>query len=271
MPTQPRITPADEPTLRLIVLGASNVHLGLRHLVAVARELHGGPVEFLLAPGHGRSYGRDSSIPGRTLPGILQCGLWQALETLPERPTVALITDVGNDLLYGRTPARTLDWVSRCIDQLVARDAQIRITELPIANLETLGEFRFRLFRQIFFPRAKFSLAEISDRARCLNEGLSNLAKSMPRQPIALPSNWYGMDPIHFRWQQRSHVWRTLLSPLPQATGEPNTNHKTVTLRPLEWPRLWAAAPEKRLVFGFQRQSRQPAVRLADGSTIALY
>jgi hypothetical protein len=86
---------------RIVALGASNLTRGFQTVVATARSMAGPRAEVVAALGHGRSYGMASRLMVRTLPGILQSGLWHQLEVLPPAPTRALVTDVGNDVLYG--------------------------------------------------------------------------------------------------------------------------------------------------------------------------
>ena len=86
---------------RVVLLGASNLTKGIGTVVETACRTWGQPLEVHAALGHGRSYGRTTSLLGRQLPGILECGLWPALERTPGVPTAALVTDIGNDLLYG--------------------------------------------------------------------------------------------------------------------------------------------------------------------------
>src|SRR5947207_14876376 len=86
---------------RVVALGASNLTRGLRIVVSTARQTWGPDIEIFGALGHGRSYGADSRVFVRRLPGILQSGLWRDLAARPPVPTRALVTDVGNDILYG--------------------------------------------------------------------------------------------------------------------------------------------------------------------------
>src|SRR5215470_11156849 len=91
---------------RVVALGASNLTRGLQTVVATSRSTWGPRVELLGAMGHGRSYGMASSLFIRTLPGILQSGLWRQLDALPPVPTHALITDVGNNIAYDASPGQ---------------------------------------------------------------------------------------------------------------------------------------------------------------------
>jgi hypothetical protein len=93
---------------RVVALGASNLTRGFHEVVSASRAAWGPDVQILAALGHGRSYGARSRLLTRRLPGILDSGLWPALEAMPAVPTRALVTDVGNDILYGYPPAQTL-------------------------------------------------------------------------------------------------------------------------------------------------------------------
>src|SRR5262249_46912085 len=84
---------------RVVLLGASNLTLGIGTVLGSAANVWGSPLEVLAALGHGRSYGRATSVMGRQLPGIRECGLWPALGVDGQLPTAALVTDIGNDVL----------------------------------------------------------------------------------------------------------------------------------------------------------------------------
>ena len=96
------------PIGRVVALGASNLTRGFQTVVATSRAEWGPNVEVLAALGHGRSYGVPSRLVVRTLPGILESGLWHGLESRPEVATRGLVTDVGNDILYGSSAEQTL-------------------------------------------------------------------------------------------------------------------------------------------------------------------
>ncbi|RPI77043.1 MAG: hypothetical protein EHM45_10680 [Desulfobacteraceae bacterium] len=55
----------------MVLLGASNLTLGFPWVVKLAQELNGDSIEIWAALGYDRSYGRQSRVLGRVLPGIL--------------------------------------------------------------------------------------------------------------------------------------------------------------------------------------------------------
>ena len=235
--------------------------------MATARSLTGGPVEMHFAMGHGRSYGAWSSVPGRSLPGITQCELWAALPGLTPAPTVALITDVGNDLLYNVEPHSLVDWVSDCCDQLAAVGAEIVLTELPIANLSTLGSTRYQLFRTVWFPRCRLSLAEMSQRAKNVNEGLHRIAQRPEVTIKPLLAEWYGFDPIHIRVPQYFVAWKKILEDA-QSCAMPTAVQRVSLLKRYE---LFVATPAHRKLLGISRRRKQPSCTLSDGTSISFF
>src|SRR5882724_9649210 len=104
------------PTRRVILLGASNLTRSFPRVIETVRRTWREPIEIMVAMGHGRSYGQDSVVLGRKISGIFPCALWRDLQNRAPLPTTALITDIGNDFLYGVTPDRLFEWVEGCFD-----------------------------------------------------------------------------------------------------------------------------------------------------------
>lgn len=263
-PLVPLSSPA-APQLRAVLLGASNLQVSLPAVVNHLRRAAGGPVEVLAASGHGRSYGAWSRyLFVRRLPGIAACGLWAALAGRPPLPTVALLTDVGNDLAYGETPETIARWIEDCLEGLERLGADTVCTLLPLASLEKMSRLRYYAARSILFPGRGVSWQTLMARARELDDRLRALARERGTCLVEPEAAWYGIDPIHFRRSRRREVWDRILSewPVGRPAGEPSRQ----TLRGLSSLR----AEEVRL-FGIQRWNRQPALLLADGTTVALY
>ena len=130
--------PPRGPARRIILLGASNVARGISALTGTARAIWGQPLEVFAAFGRGRSYGLPSRVLVRELSGIVQCGLWDAVGRRDRLPTAALVTDIGNDLIYGRSVDEIAQWVDTCLARLNALEARTVVTGLPIDNLASL-------------------------------------------------------------------------------------------------------------------------------------
>lgn len=255
-------------TRRVVLLGASNLSQGISTVVEIVQNIHRQPVAVLAAAGFGRSYGIDSCVLGRTLPGIIHCGLWQALSQQTETPTAALITDIGNDILYGVEVPQILDWVHTVVDRLRQAQARICLTLLPPIEPAALSQVRFRFFRTIFFPGCQLTRDEVLGRAGELHDRLHELCISWGVRMQAQRPAWYGLDPIHIRRQHRRHAWREILS---------GWSDEAVPQVPLargslsRWMYLQTRRPHRRTFFGIRQSAEQPSVKLRDGTTISFY
>lgn len=249
---------------RLVALGASNLSLGLETALSTARGAWGPAVEVLAANGYGRSYGAASSIAGRTLPGILQSGLWNELGRRPEGLTRGLIADVGNDILYGFSPAQILAWVEEAIDRLLAHTRDVIITDLPAHRVRRLSRSQFLFFRTLFFPPSRVSRDEAFARVDEVNRGLARLAADHGLRLVHLRSEWYDFDPIHFRPAIWPEAWREIL------LGEESAAFST-PFSPLEWARLHTLPPDRRWFFGVEQATPQSGRRLRRGGRLWLY
>ena len=254
---------------RVVLLGASNLALSFPLVVRQLAAGLPGPLEIFGAFGHGRSYCTWSRVLFRGLPGIDRCGLWADLErAVAEQParTLALVSDVGNDLIYGSVPDVIERRVEQCLATLAEHGAEIVMTRIPLASVERLSALRFHATKTIFFPRTRVSWPTMLERARTMDRTLAELAVRYSARAIAQPLAWYGFDPIHIRYRQRPAAWRTIFS------GWPSYGASDVSARwsARESVRLRLAAPAERLLFGRRQLRPQPSL-ISNGLTLRLY
>jgi hypothetical protein len=255
------------PINRMVLLGASNVARAFPCLVEVASQLSGRRLEILAALGHGRSYGMRSRFLLRELPGIVECGLWSELDRRPTAPTAALVTDVGNDLLYGVPVPQIASWVESCLDRLRSAGARIVLTALPLCTIERISPKQYLMLRSILIPRCRLPRDTVLDRARQLDRRLRDMAHKHEIALVEHRPEWYGFDPIHLRRRSFPTAWPEILS-----VWVNRAPPSAATLLSL-WHRLRLRLlpPERRWLLGRERYCMQPAGRLPNGTTIALY
>ena len=249
---------------RVVAVGASNLTRGFHAIVATARSVWGPDVEVLAALGHGRSYGSPSTFLARSLPGILQSGLWRQLESQPPAATRALVTDVGNDIMYGCPPAQILEWVDECVARLQRTTPDVVMTGLPHAATGGLPRGQYLLFRSVFFPRCRLALDETMRIGAEVDDGLQQIAASRGASFVRLKPEWYGLDPIHIRPGMWREAWQEILC------GE----HQTVAGRRAtrrEALRLYCLLPEQASFLGRERRTPQRGVALRRGGRVWLY
>ncbi len=247
---------------RVVALGASNLTRGFRTVVAAARAEWGPEVQVLAALGHGRSYGAPSRVIVRTLPGILESGLWRKLDSLPALRTRALVADIGNDILYGISAGRILAWVEETLHRLQRVTQDIVLTDLPLAGIRRLSQARFLVFRSIMFPFCRLPLGQVVEIAERVNAGLAELAIASGVRLFRLDPAWYGLDPIHFRPSVLRSAWEEILDAR-------STDHRRSSLP--EGLRLFLMPPEHRWMIGVEQFRPQSGVALLSGGRVWLY
>jgi len=252
------------------VLGASNVTRGVTPLFAAARQAWGAPLEVLIAAGHGRSFGRTSHVLGRALPPIVDCELWADWKSRADAPTAALITDIGNDILYGVDVPVIAAWIDQCLERLCASTQHVVLVELPLQRIARLRRATFVLFRTLLFPRSRMTLEAARSGANQLNLQVRALARRHNCVLVEPHLDWYGVDPIHIQRRFYRRAWAMMLAGW--STRDELTNpvsNPAVDLR-TGWALPWSRPHYQRL-WGIERRCPQPAVRFADGSTASFY
>jgi len=246
---------------RVVALGASNLTLGFPALLSIARGAWGSQIEVVAALGHGRSYGARSRVAFRRLPGILESGIWSALESRPHAATRALVTDVGNDILYGFSAQQTLEWVAEAVRRLSRFTRDVVLTDLPLASIRRLSTPTYLAFRSLLVPSCRLTLAQVLDRAERVSEGLASLAVATDSRFVRLDPGWYGLDPVHIRRSARREAWRQIVGEHP-AASEGFMGERV---------RLHLLPPERRWLFGVEQFTAQTGAALRSGGTVWSY
>ncbi len=257
---------ASWPARRAILLGASNLVRNISAVVGTAQNAWGRPLDLMIAAGHGRSFGMTSCVLGRYLPSILRCGLWDELAARPPAETAALITDVGNDVLYGATVEQIAGWVERCLQRLSGVASRVVLTQLPLESVSRLGSARFILLRSVLFPRSRLQLADALAMSAELDERLVALAQEYGTAVVRPDHGWYGWDPIHIRPRHSGAAWPLILS---SWRDEGQVERAAASWR--QWIMLRRCRPLYRRLCGVEQRQAQPAARLRDGSLVSFY
>lgn len=272
---EPPLMNAERPPAMtaVAVLGASNVSRGLSRLVATLAARPGGPADLFVAAGHGRSYGANSRVWMRRLPSILGCGLWRGLDRQgfgadTRRPGTlhALVTDVGNDLLYGFPVDQVAGWVREGVSRLAARGATIAITRLPLESIDRVGAVRYRLLRTLYVPGCPLSLEELKQAATRLDAALVGIARDAGVAIIDQPGEWYALDAIHVRRRRLDELWGRACDAwgLAAAASAPRASVA-------RWATVGSQTAEVRSLAGAMLFTPQPVLRPPGGPRLFLY
>jgi len=257
--------PASRDTV--VLLGASNLARGISTVVEAARHTCGRPLDLFTAMGHGRSYGQTSSVLGRRLPGILQSEIWEALGARSHQQVLALVTDIGNDLLYNVPVPEIASWIDQCLERLSSLNARMILTRLPMETLSGLTPSRFRFFRTILFPQNRYDLATALRLAAELDGLIGEIADRHGATLVVPAKDWYGIDPIHLKWSAWGRAWPRILAHWKRPLGTPELVQGSFS----QWLYLRTRTPSQRCILGWQQNRSQPSAWLSDGSTVAAY
>lgn len=255
--------------VRAIVLGASNVALGLPVVVEAAEACLPGPVEMVCAGGHGRSYGRFSRALFRGLPGILEAGLWRWLDQSTTDGTTSVrsfvvLTDIGNDLIYGRSPEVVLGFVEQAVDRCPG-DARVILVLPPMCRLRELDALSVALVAKLFFPLRPVEPQRLIEASLDLSEGLHRLARERDLMTVTPQRSWYGTDPLHIRRRARRAAWYSIFQSFDEAVCDTTRVARARSLRSrLLRPEVWT-------LLGVDLGASQPVLTKPDGGDLWLF
>jgi hypothetical protein len=254
------------PAQRVVILGASNAAIGISDAIESGWRTFGQPLDIMSAMGFGRSYGKRSCVLGRSLVGILDCGLWQDLAERPPTTTTAVVMDIGNDLIYEQPVQRVVEWIEACLTRLAPRVDRLIVTELPIESIRQLSRWRFLLMRTMLVPTCRLDLRTMIERAVRLNSDVVERAARYGARVVRASPRWYGFDPIHVRRRYREDFWEKIFQ-----VADVDVSIPRERLSVSEKLLLRRLRPMHYSLLGRQQTARQPAGRLRDGSLVWCY
>lgn len=256
------------PDYRVVLLGASNLTLGLPRLVRGLQEHLPGKLDILAAHGHGRSYLNWSRVLHRELPAIRDCRLWDDWEARPAaQQTFAIVTDLGCDLFYGQRPEAIVSGVEECLDRLQSRGARVVLARPPLERLARLPGWQYVVIKNLFFPGHTPPWPMMREWIETVDTEITARATQREIALLSPPGHWYGWDPIHVTARHRNRAWEQILAGwnLPHAIQIPTPGNR-------ESLQIWTKRPALRRLTGRSQQGAQPAWSTQNGDvTLSIY
>jgi hypothetical protein len=206
--TNVSLLPTDPPVL-LILLGASNLSRGCfafaRHMKTC---LHPRPVEVLIASGPGRAYYTSGGLLNVSYPPIYASDIFEVAQNKSKSgyQVVALVTDIGNDIMYGVSTEKVIETVQQIFARLQSMNAEIFYTTLPVAFEKGDHPVWFCILRSLLFPRSTVAYDEATAGVIEVNRFLK---ESACRQGRLIPDmdRYLGYDEIHYGWLRAHNAW----------------------------------------------------------------
>ena len=255
------------PDHRFILLGASNLTLGLPRIVKAIRDSHSGSIEIFAAHGHGRSYLKWSYVVVRGLPAIRECQMWDEIASRPPaKKTYALVTDLGCDLLYGHPKEELVQAVADCLQRLADMNAQIIYARPPLERIDQLNDWTYFAAKNVFFPGPTVPWKTMREAIHSVDESICATGQGSGISTILPKLEWYGIDPIHILRSKRSQAWTEILAGWDgceswKVNGATATEHLDV----------WKRRPAERRMWFRQQSQQQPNHSWDDRVTLWVY
>ncbi len=213
--SRPASRKPDAPVL-FVLMGASNLHRGHVSLVeGLTRSLSPRKVKFLTALGPGRAYCAEGGMLSIRYPAIGTCGIVEAAKR--QRPAggrvVALVTDIGSDIMYNVPVATICSTLERIFQELMALDADVFVTEIPVDMKRDVSPLQFTLIKRLFYPFSPLRFETVGEAVESINAFVRRSAKGR----VHLLPNMQphcGWDKIHYATFQCHRVWNQVAAEL---------------------------------------------------------
>ena len=250
--------PPETARSQVILLGASNLTIGWRDLLLALNSVVRTPLDLRVALGMGRSYVDWSGFWFRRLPGIIQSALWSSLPAAGTGPPLAMLTDIGNDIVYERNPDEIFQVIQECVSRLRRWNSDTRfvMTGLPLQSVASVGPVHFRIARTILFPGCRLSLKTILSHSEQLDALCRRFAQAEGIGFVDPQQEWYGIDPIHVLPKYRVAAFQKFFS----AWGVSQTISLSAMNQKPSTPGCSLPRSHERTLFGMRRVVDQPVV-----------
>ncbi len=201
-----------------ILLGASNLARSFHGLkCCIERCILPRTATFLHAMGPGRGYVSRGGILNATYSPIIKSGIFEATRNIKKQKVVALITDIGKDIMYNISPDKIIDGLQHIFNVLDEIGANIVITSIPVDLERDISEFNFQILRSIYFPKSSVKYFQASNSIKSINQFILNTSN----QKITVMNDmkrFIGIDKIHYSILKSplawSHIAEKLTAPL---------------------------------------------------------
>ena len=192
-----------------IFLGASNLARSFHGLkYCIERCILPRPAIFMHAMGPGRGYLSRGGILNTVYSPILNCGILEAARNkkIKDQLVVALITDIGNDIMYGVSSEKIIDGLQYLINTLCEFKTNIFITSIPVDLENDISELHFHIIRQIYFPKSPVKYSQASNNIKAINKFILQ-SSNKKITTIDDMKQFCGIDKIHYSILKSQSAW----------------------------------------------------------------
>jgi hypothetical protein len=149
-------------------------------------------------------------------------------------PTLALLSDIGNDIAYAQRPDTTVSWVMELAQRLENQGAEVVLTGVPVESLRGLPQWLFLVLRKLYYAGQTVTHDDVMQRLSDLEGALENVARERGYLFLPTEPQWYGIDRFHLRSAHHTACWEGWMERL-----RPDLGFQGIPT----WSSLWRLRP----------------------------
>jgi len=164
--------------------------------------------EFLNALGPGRGFCARGGMFNFTYPPVQDCRILEACEKKSCEKIAILITDLGNDLMYGVSADTLIETLDELIDRTLQWDAEIFLTAIHVNLKKDVSPTTFFILKSFFYPGSSVTYEEADLFIQKVNDYLEE--KSRQNEKVHLITemeSFAGADKIHYSLLKTHSAW----------------------------------------------------------------
>ncbi len=219
---------AEHEGFLFVLLGASNLARGYSALTRkISQNIS--HVEFVNAMGPGRGYCAREGMFNFSHPSIDECRVMESVDVYAKQGwrIAVLLTDIGNDIMYGVPDASLVECLDRLIEKsLQWKNAEVIVTSIHVDVSKDLGKTTFKLLRAIFSPKSAVTFDQADSAVKKVNRYLEEKSRQNGRVHLVSGLGAFrGMDKIHYSLQKSHLVWSGVSNAMLSALGLASTGN----------------------------------------------
>ncbi len=167
-------------------------------------------IEFLNAMGPGRGLCARGGMFNFTYSPVQDCKIIESAEKKAKKSlrTAVLITDIGNDLMYGVSSDTLIESLDGMIGRMLKWEAEIFLTSIHVDLKKDVSPTTFLILRFLFYPSSKVTYEETDLFVSKINEYLEEKARKNEKVHLITGMEAFaGSDKIHYSLLKTHAAW----------------------------------------------------------------
>jgi hypothetical protein len=215
-----------KPKIHFILLGASNLARARFGLNQYLENSFSNSISTSIASGPGRAYCVSGGIFGLNYPPLKTSKIINAgrEESSNYSQTIALISDIGNDIMYGVPIQKLIQDLEKSIRDLSDFCSHVFTVPIPCKKIENLSHWQINALKRFLFPTCQLSPGQIISSIQTVNQLLSEI--NTPKFTLLKTmDDCIGWDRAHYDLSKMHIAWNKIIDQIAQELSiKPNRN-----------------------------------------------